>query len=162
MIYFIQQSISGPIKIGWSAKQPLNRLDTMQTYHSCDLIGLGIMSGDRGIESKLHHQFKGIRLAREWFSPHISLLRFIRINARPFPVPSKRKPREKKRPNGKFSARLMSVRKKLSFSPEQLGAALGVSHQTIYRWEKGKSRPFNIVTRVIETKLDRLERQEAP
>ena len=61
-----------------------------------------------------------------------------------------------------LAIRLRRIRKKLNLSPEQLGAALGVSHQTIYRWERGKSRPFNIVTRVIEAKLDRLERQDTP
>lgn len=54
-------------------------------------------------------------------------------------------------------ARLKRIRKKLRLSPERLGAALGVSHQTIYRWERGKSHPWPLIRETIEKTLTEME-----
>lgn len=42
-----------------------------------------------------------------------------------------------------------------------MGAALGVSHQTIYRWERGKSQPFPLIRETIEKTLTELEQKKA-
>lgn len=44
--------------------------------------------------------------------------------------------------NFRYSAKgLASHRKRLALSAEQFGALLGVSGQSIYKWEAGKARP---------------------
>jgi DNA-binding transcriptional regulator YiaG len=46
------------------------------------------------------------------------------------------------RPTVRFSAKgLVSKRQKLGLSAAEMGVILGVSAQTIYNWEAGKSRP---------------------
>lgn len=47
-------------------------------------------------------------------------------------------------PGTRFSARsVRAQRRKLGFSAEEYGNLIGVSGQTIYLWEQGKSRPRN-------------------
>ena len=141
MIYFIQQGISGPIKIGLSVK-PLQRLDTMQTYHASDLIGLGVMSGGRSMETKLHIKFKTIRLAREWFIPRSNLLQYIENNTCPFPKLAKKQPYNDKKLDRDFNIELAYVKTTLGMNARRLGAAIGCSAMTVHRWYSGESKPI--------------------
>ena len=43
----------------------------------------------------------------------------------------------------KYYEKLISNRKKLGISQEKLAENLGVSRQTIYKWESGKSIPIS-------------------
>lgn len=74
MVYFIQDTSSGAIKIGVS-RNPAARLSALQTAHHSELRLLGVMDGMEQEERMLHQQFRCIR--GEWFSPSQELLTFI-------------------------------------------------------------------------------------
>jgi len=61
----------------------------------------------------------------------------------------------------RFSAKgLAARRQKLGFSARELGALLGVSAQSVYHWEQGKSRPRASQVQAIAG-LRRLGKREA-
>lgn len=74
MVYFIQDTGSGAIKIGVS-RNPAARLADLQTAHHSELRLLGVMDGMEQQERQLHQQFSCIR--GEWFVPSQELLAFI-------------------------------------------------------------------------------------
>ena len=78
MIYFIQDTSSGAIKIGIS-KTPKARLSALQTAHAAPLILLGVMDGAKNEEAILHRKF--VHIQGEWFEPTIDLLKYISSNA---------------------------------------------------------------------------------
>jgi hypothetical protein len=78
MIYFIRCGAKGPIKIGFSASNPLGRLGSMQTAHHVSLTLVACMEGTGADEKELHARFKHLRLRGEWFRPQPDLVAFIR------------------------------------------------------------------------------------
>ncbi len=77
MIYFIQDQKTYAIKIGFTAGNPLSRLDALQTGNPNKLSLLKSIDGDMGLESSLHEQFKESRINGEWFHPSADLLKYI-------------------------------------------------------------------------------------
>ena len=59
-----------------------------------------------------------------------------------------------------FSSRLKRIRKRIGWTAERMGVVLGVSHQTIYRWETGKSKPLPIIRKMVEKMFSKLEKEE--
>lgn len=57
---------------------------------------------------------------------------------------------------------ICSVRKRLRLSQEELAEALGVSRNTISRWERGKSDPSAENLTALDGLLARLENRNAP
>ena len=70
-IYFIQESETERIKIGFSEKHPQGRLESFQTGNSNKLVLLGYIEGTQADETRLHREFKKerIRIRNEWFEP---------------------------------------------------------------------------------------------
>jgi DNA-binding transcriptional regulator YiaG len=65
-----------------------------------------------------------------------------RVEARLNREPSARDRAEPDEPRNRFSSRsVRAQRRRLKLSAEQYGRLIGVSAQTIYQWEQGKSRP---------------------
>jgi type I restriction enzyme M protein len=48
---------------------------------------------------------------------------------------------------------ILTLRKRLGLSQEKLAAQLGVSFQTVNRWERGHSRPSQLALHAIKQKL---------
>lgn len=67
MIYFIRNTGTGNVKIGYSA-DPIARLRTLQTAHCDRLEIVATMAGDMGMEARFHAMFAADRLNGEWFS----------------------------------------------------------------------------------------------
>ncbi len=67
-IYFIQEGLTGPIKIGYS-KTPFLRKKKLQTGNATQLRFLGIISGTLDEEQWLHKRFARYHLRGEWFIP---------------------------------------------------------------------------------------------
>lgn len=88
MIYFIQDSASHNIKIGFtSAEDADGRRAALQTGNSAELVLLRTIPGGKRItEATLHRRFAKDRVAGEWFRPSPDLLRFI-IEWKPYPDP---------------------------------------------------------------------------
>ena len=70
-IYFIQESETERIKIGFSEKHPQGRLESFQTGNSNKLVLLGYIEGTQDDETRLHREFEEerIRKKNEWFEP---------------------------------------------------------------------------------------------
>jgi len=76
IVYFIQASADGPIKIG-SSKNVRKRLREMQTSSSKKLNLIVGESGGKERESALHAIFHEDRIRGEWFKRSIPLLNYI-------------------------------------------------------------------------------------
>ena len=79
MIYFIQDTVSRAIKIGYTRDRKSfdSRLVTLQTANPNPLSMLGIIEGNRHDEALLHKKFEPFRLVGEWFLPDNAVLSFI-------------------------------------------------------------------------------------
>jgi transcriptional regulator with XRE-family HTH domain len=53
---------------------------------------------------------------------------------------------------------IKDLRRRLGLTQESLAALIGVDHATIWRWERGRTRPLPVFTR----ELERLDRETPP
>lgn len=72
-VYFIQTA-SGPIKIGYTVKNPESRLMELQVGSFEPLKLLGWMYSARELELNLHYKFQSDNLRGEWFKPSEALV----------------------------------------------------------------------------------------
>lgn len=82
-VYAIQEGEDGPIKIG-SAKDPDERLKTLQCGNSSKLHGLAAWEAPPEHERAIHGAFAHLRLHGEWFRPTEGLLCFIYFMDAPY------------------------------------------------------------------------------
>lgn len=75
-LYAIQQGENGPIKLGL-AKDPRERLKTLQQGNPERLHGLAAWRALRLEERQLHEEFAADRLVGEWFRPTPELVDFV-------------------------------------------------------------------------------------
>lgn len=75
-IYFVQDGVDGPIKIGFS-EQPAQRLQGLQSGNPRPLRFVGGFVGRMPQEKALHKQFDYLAMSGEWFRPEPDLLNFI-------------------------------------------------------------------------------------
>jgi hypothetical protein len=71
MIYFLKDTVTQEIKIGYSKKSPKQRLRDCQTGNAHKLILLGTVTGRREDEDCFHGRFAQHRLEGEWFKGDI-------------------------------------------------------------------------------------------
>lgn len=74
MIYFVQSSNGGPIKIGYTSKNALQRVQALQVAHPEKLTLLGCIVGEVPDERALHKKFAEYRLHGEWFAANDAIL----------------------------------------------------------------------------------------
>lgn len=85
VVYFIGVDPDGPIKIGWTAKRPDDRLRTLQTANYQQLRMLATMfDPSQTLEGVLHGQFASARIRGEWFERTPELMKFIGSRATPW------------------------------------------------------------------------------
>jgi hypothetical protein len=80
MIYFIQDSTTCCIKIGYTANSAGCRMATFQTGNPSKLVLLAVMPGEKADERNLHVRFDAHRHpdgGAEWFKPAPPLLQYI-------------------------------------------------------------------------------------
>lgn len=77
MIYFIQDSRTLDIKIGYTSRSVMDRLATLQTGNAGKLEVIACMPGEQCDETSLHVKFAGDRIGGEWFRPSPALLRHL-------------------------------------------------------------------------------------
>jgi hypothetical protein len=70
-VYFIQDTVTLTIKIGFCLKNPEKRLAALQTGNSNLLRLFGHIAGSSLHEKLLHKRFTEFRLSGEWFSTGI-------------------------------------------------------------------------------------------
>jgi len=76
MIYFIQQGIAGPIKIGKTEFVP-TRMNDLQCANPETLRLVGLQDSDDYIERMLHDKFSKDRIRGEWFNPSPVIVNYI-------------------------------------------------------------------------------------
>lgn len=74
-VYFIQEDLSGPIKIGYTRSWDFDRMVALQAGNYRPLQLLGMIPGQpREAEAQWHQRFAHVRLKGEWFHPSVELL----------------------------------------------------------------------------------------
>lgn len=76
VVYFVQSTAGGPVKIGWSAS-PERRVKDLECGSPFPLRILAMIPGNATTEGALHKRFAAHRLRGEWFAPHTDLLEYI-------------------------------------------------------------------------------------
>ena len=77
MIYFIQDTRSLDIKIGYTSRPVMDRLGALQTGNAGKLEVIAVVPGEQSDEAALHRQFADARIGGEWFRPTPALLRHL-------------------------------------------------------------------------------------
>lgn len=80
MIYFIQESGNGYIKIGFS-QEPLQRLRQLSKNQPYEYNLIGVLPGHLPEEKALHKKFSDFSVKGEWFCPSKDLIDFIESKA---------------------------------------------------------------------------------
>lgn len=90
-VYFIREGNSGPIKIGWTARDLMHRRDTLQIGNSKTLMLLGhIPNVPKSVEGEWHLRFRDLHVRAEWFLASRVLLNAINEAAIPNSLPPRR------------------------------------------------------------------------
>lgn len=71
IVYFIQDTATAAVKVGFCLKKPEKRLAALQTGNSNPLRLVGHVPGSDTHESHLHRRFSRFRIQGEWFSCEI-------------------------------------------------------------------------------------------
>lgn len=79
-IYFLQSTIGGPIKIGFTSRGTPARLREIQPVYPYELAVLLALPGPPEFERELHVRFRPCRLRGEWFEVTDDLVTFITEN----------------------------------------------------------------------------------
>jgi hypothetical protein len=75
MIYFAQAGEGGPIKIGVSSRDTMERVRSIDSGSPEPVRLLGVMAGLWAEERELHRRFRQVR--GEWFEPTEDLLAYV-------------------------------------------------------------------------------------
>jgi len=76
-IYFVRSGLEGPIKIGFTTKNPAVRIRELQTAHADKLFLLATAIGTLRDEALCHKRFEAYRMQGEWFRPSEALIGYI-------------------------------------------------------------------------------------
>lgn len=88
MIYFIQDTTRGCVKIGYTGSDAADsRLGGLQTGNASKLVVLFTMPGGRELEWELHKRFDQYHELGEWFRPHPDIFQFIIEQVQSPPAP---------------------------------------------------------------------------
>jgi hypothetical protein len=77
VIYFIQDSRTLEIKIGYTGADVMVRLNALQTGNASKLEVIACVPGELTDEARLHVKFAAARVGGEWFRPSPDLLRHL-------------------------------------------------------------------------------------
>lgn len=78
-VYFIQRGADGPIKIGFTTREPEERLAQLQVGSPDQLLLIGYEPAwTISYERELHKRFSEHKLSREWFEPTAPILDHIK------------------------------------------------------------------------------------
>lgn len=86
IIYFIQVQPAGPIKIGCTTMNVVQRLATLQECCPYELRWIGYLPGSRAKERQIHKRFSTARIRSEWFDPVPELTAYIQESCPTFDV----------------------------------------------------------------------------
>jgi hypothetical protein len=140
LIYFIQSSTGGAIKIG-RTRYLRRRLRTMQTSQAEPLNVLGVCDESVFPEAALHDKFEPHRIGGEWFAGHPDILDFIRQNCRT----ATEEETAGRQFGGEFrkvyQSRLVAALKAEPRSSYELAKRIGVSERVVENWRLGICAP---------------------
>ena len=156
-VYFIQETDTGAIKIGWSSNLR-KRLAALQICHHSKLKLLAAFEGNIGEEKDTQNHFKEFNIRGEWFKPNEGLMKIIEKNKIALTDKMQEVPldleKEVKKYEGKPTTdagrecrKLLElaeyhikdatpVQQEEMLTIEEAAAALGISSQSLRNWEK--------------------------
>ncbi len=155
LIYFVQAGVGGPIKIGITSDLE-NRLAGLKTSCPYPLSVIGTVQGTRSDERLLHLCLTCSRMTGEWFEPTPKVLALIKdamAGIWPEPPAPVEQPRvvEPQWEPAEFTA----AARALGVNLKALGAELGVSTSTAYRYANGEMVIPRTVALAVECLLRR-------
>lgn len=74
IIYFLRRGDDGPVKIGWTVRDPAMRVRSLQSNASEELRLIRQLIGVRDNETDWHNRYAHLRINGEWFSPAPELI----------------------------------------------------------------------------------------
>lgn len=78
MIYFLQATDGGPVKVGFTTQDVEDRVKQLESHYGKPLAVLATLPGDHDREREIHERFAHLRLGRtEQFQPARELMDFI-------------------------------------------------------------------------------------
>lgn len=142
MIYFVQSTGGGPVKIGWSRDQISlkRRLQLLQNGYPEKLVIIRTLDGPRTVEKWLHRFYAVIRLEGEWFRYRDDMLTILP----PLDLPSYRlklSGRESRPPK----TTLMKYIIENGLFQNRFAQRIGVTQETMSRYVSGKQIPSSAV-----------------
>lgn len=142
MIYFIE--CAGRIKIGFSLKPDARfRKINVEAPFACEL--LGVVDGDRKLESGLHAQWAHLRCHGEWFAASKELCEWIGANAK--------KSARRSGDNGKSAICGIPVKRGDKL---RVAKALGITPGAVSQWAKIPAEYCGIISDITGHPLDAL------
>lgn len=95
MIYFVQVAPDGPVKIGFTSGDPMERFYTIQSGNHTKLDLIGVCDGGKIEEGALHARFRDDHIRGEWFQFSDSLKKYLNERFADFVRPREAKPTRK-------------------------------------------------------------------
>jgi hypothetical protein len=117
MIYFIQEALTGNIKIGFAEENVEQRISDLQCGNSSELTLLGVVAGSVREEQQLHKLFTDYRIRGEWFKPAPALIQYITVM-----VPGSKIPKpaaEVRRPHVAVNPKPLTPQQVQALTPEK-------------------------------------------
>jgi hypothetical protein len=84
-VYFILCPELNRVKIGYTARNPNQRLEAIASHNAGTTVPLGLITREPGLETRLHARFKMFRIHHEWFAYDEEIARFVKDSAQPWP-----------------------------------------------------------------------------
>ena len=79
MIYAVQCGAGGPIKLGFTSKDPQVRLNQLQNGNHQKLTLLAAADGGEWTEKEIHRLLAKYRIRGEWYRPLVPVLEMVRV-----------------------------------------------------------------------------------
>lgn len=145
LVYFVQVTGGGPIKIGYTEGDPRSRMVKIQCDCPWPVALIGAVAGDFEEEQAFHAKLKDFRIQGEWFHPHNAVIAAIETAVATMPnwvaPPVKHRPRN--------DHPLCHYRADNDLTLQDIAQKVGVSHSALSRVECGKSFPSPHLARRI-------------
>lgn len=77
-VYFVRCTLTGRIKVGFTAGKVSARFDVLQSSSPTRLEFLGSVAADQGLEERLHGRLRSACVGGEWFAPERRVMAVVR------------------------------------------------------------------------------------
>lgn len=152
-IYFIQEMPNGPVKIGFTSGDVVERWHGIQTGNPREVVLIALVQhATLTDEARWHQRFHDCRCSGEWFYPTASLV--AAIDAEAEPAGHVQRTRRIKRPPQPWAIALAEWMKSRPRATTAIADKLGLSQYAVRPIVKGYQRPTAQQAKIIENYTD--------